>query len=68
MAALHGTATVSLTELTGTDLDGFLDLVSDRAFSDDSYRAVGLEYEIVAHTVDAVTLKVSADIDPLADE
>ena len=66
MADLHGTASVSLAELTGTDLDGFLDLVSERAFPDDSYRAVGLEYEIVHHTADGITLEVSAGIDLLA--
>jgi len=47
-------------------LDGFLDLLSDRAFPNDSQRAVGLEYEIVDHTADGITLRVSADIDPLA--
>lgn len=65
---LHGTATVSLAELTSTDLDEFLDLVSERAFGKDSYRAVGLEYHIVDHTPDGVTLKVSAGIDHLAGE
>ncbi|AOS94816.1 hypothetical protein AN480_27400 (plasmid) [Mycobacterium intracellulare subsp. chimaera] len=68
MAELHGTATVTLSELTTTDLDGFLDLLSERAFPNDSSRAVGLDYHIVAHTADSVTLNVSADIDPLADQ
>lgn len=68
MADLHGTANVSLTELTSTDLDGFLDLLSDRAFPNDSYRAVGMEYEIVDHTADGITLQVSAGIDPVATE
>lgn len=68
MADLHGTASVSLTELTSTDLDGFLDVLSERAFPNDSYRAVGLEYAIVAHTADAITLQVSAGIDPPATE
>ncbi len=36
MAELHGTATVTLSELTTTDLDGFLDLLSERAFRNDS--------------------------------
>ena len=68
MSDLHGTATVSLAELNSSDLDVFLDLVSERAFGDDHYRAVGLEYHIVGHTADGVTLTVSADIDPLAAE
>lgn len=68
MSDLHGTATVSLAELTRTDLDEFLDLVSERAFGKDSYRAVGLEYHIGDHTPDGVTLKVSAGIDHLAGE
>lgn len=49
-------------------MDGFLDLLSDRAFPNDSWRAVGLEYAIVGHTADGVTLQVSAGIDPLAIE
>ncbi len=65
---LHGTATVSLAELTSTDSEGFLDLLSERAFTDDSYRAVGLDYQIVGHTADGVTLKVAANIDPRASE
>lgn len=68
MADLHGTASVNLAKLTSTDLDGFLDLLSDRAFPNDSHRAVGLEYEIIDHTADGITLQVSAGIDPLAAE
>lgn len=68
MSDLQGTATVNMSELTSTDLEGFLDLVSDRAFGKDSYRAVGLDYEIVGHSADSVTLQVSAGIDDLADE
>ncbi|MDD4865625.1 MAG: hypothetical protein PHQ28_00350 [Mycobacterium sp.] len=68
MSDLRGTATVSLAELAGTDLDGSLDVVSDRAFADDSHRAVGLECRIVGHTADSVTLAVTADIDPLVTE
>lgn len=68
MSDLQGTATVSLSELTSTDLEGFLDLLSDRAFGEGSYRAVGLDYQIVGHTADTVTLQVSAGVDRLADE
>lgn len=68
MAELHGTATLTLSEITRTDLDGFLDLLSERAFPNDSSRTVGLEYHIVDHTADSVTLNVSASIDPLADQ
>ena len=68
MSDLHGSATVSLAELTGTDLDGFLDLLSERAFGDDGHRAVGLEYHVVDHTPEGVTLTVAANIDPLAAE
>nr|AVN58588.1 hypothetical protein B5P44_p00293 [Mycolicibacterium sp. CBMA 213] len=68
MSDLQGTATVGLSELANTDLEGFLDLLSDRAFSEASYRAVGLDYRIIGHTADTVTLQVSAAADPLADQ
>lgn len=57
-------ATVSLDEITSTDLEGFLDLIAGRAFGDDGHHATDLAYSIVGHTACAVTLAVTAVLSP----
>lgn len=62
---LYGTATVRLSDVVNSDLDQFLDLISELAFGpEDAPSAVGIEYQIAGFTPLTLTLTVSAHRDP----
>lgn len=54
------TVTVDLSDVIDLDLEGFLDLISERAYG--TPLAQDIEYEIVGHGLHSVQLEVVANI------
>lgn len=66
---LYGTATVRLGDVVTDDLESFLDRIAELAFGpEDAPAAVGVDYQIVGFTPLTLTLQVSADRDPNAED
>jgi hypothetical protein len=55
------TVTVTLSEIVNSDLEAFLDLITERAFG--SALASDINADIIAHTAQTVDLTVSAELD-----
>ena len=61
MRSAAGVIEVSLGEIIDRDLEGFLDLISERTFK--TPVAMNVEYSIIGHRDHVVLLMVTADIE-----